>query len=168
MVCILWFLPWRWRDYISLKRDEVNHYSSTTHPRRHQNLYSPLWEPWTSLKQLTVVDSEQAHGTWFGKHLVPSELSWHGSGLTLINWTMVTTQLGQCPSQGCTMLLAASSHQPCSAAGTFLEIAVLYVVQWKNPRSQPSLNEGFTFRKRVAFTRPKREIFLAVFKKRSA
>jgi hypothetical protein len=33
---------------------------------------------------------------------------------------MVTTQLGQCPSQGCTMLLAASSHQPCSAAGTVL------------------------------------------------
>jgi hypothetical protein len=65
---------------------------------------------------LTVVEPEQAHGTWFGKHLVPSELTGHGSGLTLINWTMVTTQLGQCPSQGCTMLLAAS----CSTAGTLL------------------------------------------------
>ena len=50
----------------------------------------------------------------------------------------------------------------------FLEIAVLYVVQWKRPRSQPSLNDGFAFRKRVAFTRPKRKIFLVVFKKRSA
>ena len=50
----------------------------------------------------------------------------------------------------------------------FLEIAVLYVVQWKRPRSQPSLNDGFTFRKRVAFIRPKREIFLVVFKKMSA
>jgi len=69
---------------------------------------------------LTVVEPEQAHGTWFGKHLVPSELTGHGSGLMLINWTMVTTQLGQCPSQGCTMLLAASSRQPCSAAGTVL------------------------------------------------
>jgi hypothetical protein len=51
---------------------------------------------------------------------VPSELAGHGSDLTLINWTMVTTQLGQCPSQGCNMLLAASSHQPCSATGTVL------------------------------------------------
>lgn len=50
----------------------------------------------------------------------------------------------------------------------FLEITVLYVVQWKRPRSQPSLNDGFTFRKRVTFTGAKREIFLAVFKKRSA
>jgi hypothetical protein len=40
----------------------------------------------------------------------------------------------------------------------FLEIAVLYVVQRKSPRSQPSLNDGFTFRKRVAFIRPERDI----------
>lgn len=50
----------------------------------------------------------------------------------------------------------------------FLEIAVLYVVQLKRLRSQPSLSDVFTFRKRVAFTRAEREIFLTAFKKRSA
>lgn len=50
----------------------------------------------------------------------------------------------------------------------FLEISVLYVVQWKRPCSQPSLNDGITFRKTVTFTRPKKEIFLTVLKKQSA